>query len=94
MGVHADIGYRESAADREQGKIVFFDVVRGFGFCCPDSADPTDKSQHLYVSVHAVKRAGLTSLSKGDTITCVREQSRHPGQKPEVQQIGIVERAA
>jgi cold shock CspA family protein len=52
---------------REEGTVAFFDATRGYGFCVPGGADPTDKSQNLYISIHALKRAGL-SFNKGDKI--------------------------
>jgi cold shock CspA family protein len=86
VGVFAETGYRESG-DREEGVVAFFDVVRGFGFVIPAGTDATDKSAHLYLSVHALKRAGISSLAKGDKITFRREESRHVGRKAEAQQI-------
>jgi cold shock CspA family protein len=79
---------------REEGTIAFYDATRGFGFAIPDGAEPTDKSQHLYVSGYAVKRARLASLDRGDRITYRREVSKHVGRKAECQQIEVIERAA
>jgi cold shock CspA family protein len=78
--------------DREEGTIVFFDHARGFGFCAADGTDPTDKSRNLYVSVHALRRAGLLSLNKGDRISFRREKRQ--GRKDEVQDIRVISPAA
>jgi cold shock CspA family protein len=86
--------HSEESADREEGVIKFFDATRGFGFCCPVGCDPDDKSATLYVSAHAVKRANLASLDKGDKIRYRREVSKHPGRKPECQQIELLGKAA
>jgi cold shock CspA family protein len=56
-------------------------------------APETEKGNHLYISVHAVKRSGLASLDRGDKIRFRREVSKYPGRKAECQDIEILERA-
>jgi cold shock CspA family protein len=53
----------------ETGVIAFYDSTKGFGICTPDGADPTDKSQSLYVSGAALQRAGIAQY---------RERRPHP----------------
>jgi cold shock CspA family protein len=93
MGVHSEIGYRE-AADREQGVVAFYDPRKNFGFAIPDGADPTDRTQSLYISGAALARSGVGALEKGDRIRFRREQPRHKGRKCEVQDVELVEKAA
>jgi cold shock CspA family protein len=77
----------------ETGVIAFYDSTKGFGICTPDGADPTDKSQSLYVSGAALQRAGIANIEKGARIRFRREQPRHPGRKCECQDV-VLERAA
>jgi cold shock CspA family protein len=93
VGVHSEIGYREVAADREEGVVAFFDLVRGYGFVTPAGADPADKSAGLYLSIHALKRAGISLLAKGDRIEYRKEASKYPGRKPEAQDIRLMQAA-
>jgi cold shock CspA family protein len=77
---------------RETGTVAFFDATRGFGFCIPDGTDAADKSLHCYISAHAVRRAGISSLASGDRITYRRE--KRTSRKDETQDIVLVEKAA
>jgi cold shock CspA family protein len=94
VGVFSEIGYRESATDREEGVVAFFDPVPGFGFVIPAGSDPADKTANLYLSIHALKRSGLLSIEKGTKIAFRREQSRHAGRKAECQDIRLLDDAA
>lgn len=78
---------------REQGTVQFFDNIRSFGFVTPAGADPSDKSKSLFLSGHAVRRAGLSSLSKGAAISFRREKSGQ-GRRDEVQDIELIDKAA
>jgi cold shock CspA family protein len=70
-----------------RGRVTFYDASKGFGFCVPDGVAFVQRHLHLYISGHAVRRAGLTSLSAGDTITFRYQEPRRPGQKGECQDI-------
>ena len=71
--------------------IAFYDQAKGFGFACPAGVDPADKSRHLYVSVHALRRAGSASLNKGDRIEYRKEVPKYAGRKSECQDIMLLE---
>ena len=68
-------------------------MVRGFGFVVPAGTDATDKSQHLYLSAHALRRAGIASVEKGARIEYRKKVSRHAGRKPECQDVRLIEAA-
>jgi cold shock CspA family protein len=76
---------------REEGTIAFYDASKGFGFCVPDGVDPADKSLHCYISAHALRRAGISSLASGDRISFRRE--KRTSRKDETQDI-VLEKAA
>jgi cold shock CspA family protein len=94
VGVFSEIGYRESAADREEGIVRWFDQVREMGFVAPLGVDPADRANHLFLAGPALRRSGWVSVEKGDRITYRRQEARQPGKKAECQEIEIVERAA
>jgi cold shock CspA family protein len=76
------------------GTVVFFDNLRAFGFVTPDGVDPNDKTNHLFLSAHALRRAGIASLDRGDRIALRIEEPRKPGRRREAQGIELLERAA
>jgi cold shock CspA family protein len=80
-------------ANTETGTIAFFDARKSFGFCIPDGADPTDRSQSLYVSGAALQRAGIATIEKGTRIRYRREQPKHAGRKCETQDIRLLDAA-
>jgi len=47
-----------------QGKVKFFNSLRGFGFI-----QPTDGGADVFVHISAVERAGMSNLNEGQTLT-------------------------
>jgi len=47
-----------------QGKVKFFNSLRGFGFI-----QPTDGGTDVFVHISAVERAGMSNLNEGQTLT-------------------------
>jgi len=41
------------------GKISFFNVDHGYGFCVPDGVEEHDTDKHLFVHGRALARAGI-----------------------------------
>jgi cold shock protein len=46
------------------GRVKFFNTDRGFGFILPDDGGPD-----VFVHVHDVETAGMTTLVKGQLVT-------------------------
>jgi len=46
------------------GRVKFFNIDRGFGFILPDDGGPD-----VFVHVHDVETAGITTLVKGQLLT-------------------------
>jgi len=46
------------------GTVKFFNSIKGFGFITPE-----DGSRDAFVHISAVERAGLSSLSEGQTVS-------------------------
>jgi cold shock protein len=46
------------------GKVKFFNTQKGFGFI-----QPNDGSKDVFVHISAVQRAGLSTLSEGQTVS-------------------------
>lgn len=53
------------------GKVKWFNAQKGFGFIQPD-----DGSKDVFVHVTAVERAGIGSLSEGQSISYEIQQER------------------
>ena len=47
-----------------QGKVKFFNSLRGFGFI-----QPTDGGADVFVHISAVERAGMSNLNEGQELT-------------------------
>jgi len=47
-----------------QGKVKFFNSLRGFGFI-----QPTDGGADVFVHISAVERAGMSNLNEGQSLT-------------------------
>jgi len=58
----------------KQGKVKFFNPQKGFGFIQPD-----DGGTDVFVHVTALERAGIGSLSEGQTVSYDTEQDRRNG---------------
>ena len=56
------------------GKVKWFNATKGYGFISPD-----DSTKDVFVHSSAVKDAGLSGLSEGDSITFeVEEGAKGP----------------
>lgn len=53
------------------GKVKWFNPQKGFGFI-----EPTDGSKDVFVHISAVERAGLGSLTEGQTISYELEKGQ------------------
>ncbi|MEQ1755533.1 MAG: cold-shock protein [Micropepsaceae bacterium] len=53
------------------GTVKFFNVTKGFGFISPQGG-----GKDIFVHATAVERAGLRSLSEGQTVTFDTEQDQ------------------
>jgi CspA family cold shock protein len=47
-----------------EGRVTFFDAVKGYGFVCPDGAEA-----EVFVHMSAVEAAGMNDLTKGQRLT-------------------------
>lgn len=54
-----------------QGTVKWFNPTKGFGFI-----QPSDGSKDVFVHISAVERAGLGTLSEGQTVSFDLEQGR------------------
>jgi cold shock CspA family protein len=72
------------------GVVAFYDAGRNFGFIVPTGVDADDRNRHCFVSGHAVRRAGLTTLLKGQRVRFRIEESLRPSRKSEAQDIKIL----
>lgn len=54
-----------------QGTVKWFNPTKGFGFI-----QPNDGSKDVFVHISAVERAGLGTLSEGQTVSFDLEQGR------------------
>jgi cold shock CspA family protein len=79
---------------REEGRVVFFNTAKEFGFCAPEGTDAGDRTQNLFISGYALKRAGIATLNKHDKISFRKEISKHPGRRPECQDIRLLDEIA
>jgi cold shock CspA family protein len=77
-----------ASSDRPTGTVAYFNGR--FGFIVPDGADFHDRAKHLFVHGMALQRSGISDISLGTLVSYDITPSRHPGGKPEAQNVEII----
>lgn len=61
----------EELAIRVDGKVKWFDAVKGYGFMTPDPGQSVPSHEDIMIHVSCLRSAGITSMSEGGAVSCL-----------------------
>ncbi len=61
----------EAVAVRVNGKVKWFDAVKGYGFMTPDAGQSISAGTDVMLHVSCLRNAGIVNMSEGGIISCL-----------------------